>query len=139
MKKRIIRVVIDTNWWVSFVISSYKSQLTTVLLHPNIEIYSCEELDQEVFETLDDANLQKYIQPNIKEEFVRLYPAAINPIIVKSTATACRDPKDNFLLALLKDAKAHYLITGDKDLLSLNTFGKTAIVTMSEFLRIAGS
>ena len=138
MRKRVIRVVIDTNWWVSFVINSYKSQLTTVLLHPDIDIYSCAELDQEIFETLNDANLQKYIQPNIKEEFLRLYPAAINLIIVKSTATACRDPKDNFLLALSKDAKAHYLITGDKDLLSLNSFGKTVIVTMSEFIRIIG-
>ncbi|MBL7794541.1 MAG: putative toxin-antitoxin system toxin component, PIN family [Saprospiraceae bacterium] len=136
MRKRVIRVVIDTNWWISFVINSYKSQLTTVLLHPNIEIYSCEELAQEIFKTLDDANLQKYIQPSVKEEFIRLYPSVVNTIVVQSKVTACRDPKDNFLLALSKDAKALYLITGDKDLLSLNKFGKTAIVTMSEFLRI---
>jgi predicted nucleic acid-binding protein len=43
-------------------------------------------------------------------------------------------PKDNFLLALAKDGKAHYLLTGDKDLLDLEKFGKTRIVTISHFL-----
>jgi len=43
------------------------------------------------------------------------------------------DPKDNFLLALAKDGNADYLITGDNNLLSLKEFGKTKIVTLSEF------
>jgi predicted nucleic acid-binding protein len=39
----------------------------------------------------------------------------------------------NFLLALAQDSQADYLVTGDKDLLSLDTFGKTRIITMSVF------
>jgi predicted nucleic acid-binding protein len=48
----------------------------------------------------------------------------------------CRDPKDNFLLALAKDGLADYLITGDRDLLSVKKFGKTQIVTLNEFEKI---
>jgi putative PIN family toxin of toxin-antitoxin system len=33
--------------------------------------------------------------------------------------TACRDPKDDFLLSLAKDGKATHLITRDKDLLDI--------------------
>jgi uncharacterized protein len=53
---------------------------------------------------------------------------------VKSTVNVCRDPKDNFLLALAQDSNAHYLITGDQDLLALKKFGKTSIITIAEYL-----
>ena len=48
----------------------------------------------------------------------------------------CRDVKDNYLLALSKDADADYLITGDKDLLVLKQFENTLIVTLPQFLEI---
>ena len=55
-------------------------------------------------------------------------------IDVSSTVDVCRDAKDNFLLALAKDGKASHLLTGDKDLLVLKNFGKTKILTISEYL-----
>lgn len=55
---------------------------------------------------------------------------------VVSKVNVCRDWKDNFLLALSKDAKADYLISGDKDLLDLRKFGKTKILTLTEFLEV---
>ena len=48
----------------------------------------------------------------------------------------CRDIKDNYLLALSKDSNADYLITGDKDLLDLNKFENTEIVTLPQFIEI---
>jgi hypothetical protein len=38
------------------------------------------------------------------------------------------------LLALAKDSKATFLITGDKDLLVLKQFENTSIITLTEFL-----
>jgi putative PIN family toxin of toxin-antitoxin system len=58
----------------------------------------------------------------------------IDLIEVKSTITVCRDPKDNFLLALAADGNAHYLLTGDKDLLDIKKLNKTKISTISDFL-----
>lgn len=52
---------------------------------------------------------------------------------VKSNVNLCRDPKDNFLLALAKDGKADYLLTGDNDLLVLEKMGKTNIIKVTEF------
>ncbi len=48
----------------------------------------------------------------------------IDLIEVESIITICRDPKDNFLLALAKDGKANYLLKGDKDLLELKNLAK---------------
>jgi putative PIN family toxin of toxin-antitoxin system len=52
---------------------------------------------------------------------------------VYSVIDVCRDPKDNYLLALAKDGEADYLVTDDKDLLVLQQFGKTKIVDLTVF------
>ena len=48
-------------------------------------------------------------------------------------APICRDPKDDYLMALLLQAKPMHLITGDKDLLVLKEKWP-AILTATEFL-----
>ena len=58
----------------------------------------------------------------------------IDLIDVISIISICRDPKDNFLLALAKDGKADFLLTGDKDLIDLKKIGKTKINTITSFL-----
>lgn len=55
-------------------------------------------------------------------------------IDIQSVVTICRDPKDNYLLALVKDAKADFLTTGDQDLLVLKSFEGTEIITYRDFL-----
>ncbi len=53
---------------------------------------------------------------------------------VKSKVDICRDKEDNFLLSLAKDGKVDYLITGDKDLLVIEMFEKTKIISLTGFL-----
>ncbi|MGV2387456.1 MAG UNVERIFIED_CONTAM: putative toxin-antitoxin system toxin component, PIN family [Microcystis novacekii LVE1205-3] len=55
-------------------------------------------------------------------------------IETKSKINICRDAKDNYLLALAKDSQADFLITGDQDLLILQQFEITKIVTYQQFL-----
>ena len=66
---------------------------------------------------------------------MEVFEPYIELIEVRSTVNVCRDPDDNFLLALAKDGKANYLLTGDEDLLILKNFGKTSIVTIASFLK----
>lgn len=78
--------------------------------------------------------LKKYFSANAVEEMLLNIEAYIELIEVKSSVKVCRDVKDNFLLALAKDGKANYLLTGDKDLLDLSKYGKTKILTISKFI-----
>jgi uncharacterized protein len=48
----------------------------------------------------------------------------------------CRDKDDDEILALAQSASADYIITGDKDLLVLNTFNSIPIVSPWEFWQI---
>ena len=57
----------------------------------------------------------------------------IDLIKVKSVIKICRDPKDNFLLALAKDGRANFLLTGDRDLLELEKIDNTKIITITKF------
>jgi hypothetical protein len=92
------------------------------------------ELLYEINATVTKPKLKKYFSANAMEEMLLNLEAYIELVAVKSIVKVCRDTKDNFLLALSKDGKADYLLTGDKDLLELAKFGKTEIITISKFL-----
>ena len=47
-----------------------------------------------------------------------------------------RDVKNNYLIGMCKSYKPDFLVTGDSDLLVLETFEETTILTMTQFLQI---
>ena len=47
----------------------------------------------------------------------------------------CRDPNDDRVLETAANAKARYLVAGDKDLLTLKSFSGIDVVTPAEYLR----
>jgi len=51
----------------------------------------------------------------------------------------CRDPKDDFILECAQTGNADLIVTGDKDLLSLKSFGSIQIVTPRQYLDISGN
>src|ERR1035438_6302260 len=46
------------------------------------------------------------------------------------------DPKDSFLLALAEASQADFLVTGDKELLSLKHYKSTRIITPAAMIEI---
>ncbi len=62
------------------------------------------------------------------------FEPVLDLIEVESIVAFCRDPNDNFLLALAQDGKAVYLFTGGKDLLELVKYGSTKIKIISSFV-----
>jgi putative PIN family toxin of toxin-antitoxin system len=49
--------------------------------------------------------------------------------------SASRDPDDDRVLACAVEGRGQIIITGDRDLLSLNPFGKIEILSPADFLR----
>ena len=95
-------------------------------------------VSEELFNDLESAIRKPYPAKKIVrseyEKFVSDLRSIAEFVEVHSIVEICRDPKDNFLLALAKDGNADYLITGDKDLTVLKEFEKTKIVTLKEFI-----
>ena len=136
VKNKITRVVIDTNIWVSFLISDKYRKLDTLLLGNRIKILFSTELLEELNKVSIYPKLKKYFPPNAVEEMITNLGAYIELIKVITKTDVCRDSNDNFLLSLAKDGKAKYLITGDADLLILKVFGKTKIITLTDYFKL---
>jgi putative PIN family toxin of toxin-antitoxin system len=80
--------------------------------------------------------LKKYFDQEKVEELVSLLEIISTKIKLDKVEQICRDPKDDFLLALAKQSKADFLVTGDKDLLELKKYHKTQIVTVNQFIKL---
>jgi len=130
------RIVIDTNLWISFLLTKKFDFIDKLLYNSNTVLIFSAELIAELIEVTDRPKLSKFFTADeLKLVFEIIeYHAIFIPVI--SYVNLCRDSKDNFLLSLAKDSKADYLITGDKDLLVLKTFEETKILTISEFQTI---
>ena len=133
-KNKPLQLVVDTNLWISFLISDRQGKLDTLLFSDKIRFLFSDELLDEINRTITKPKLKKYFLPNAMEEMLLALESYIDLIKVRSQLSVCRDSKDNFLLALSKDGKADFLLTGDKDLLSLKKLGKTKIITITRFL-----
>jgi putative PIN family toxin of toxin-antitoxin system len=129
-----VRIIIDTNLWISFIISKRFDALDSLIQSNQVRLLFSIELIEEIQATIEKPKLKKHFAANSVEQMLLTFKSFIEVIPVKSKVNVCRDPNDDFLLALSNDGKANYLVTGDKDLLSLNRYRKTDIVTFSQFI-----
>lgn len=134
MLKRKSRVVIDTNLWISFLLTKDFSKLDVMLYEQKVVLLFSNELLEEFLEVTSRPKFKKYFSPENVQHLLQQIHLYSEFIEVTSDIRLCRDEKDNFLLSLAKDGKATHLITGDKDLLELDKIGKTKIVTMADYL-----
>jgi uncharacterized protein len=128
------RVIFDTNIWISFLIGKQFDSLKELLITAAVQpIFSAQLLD-ELLATTQKPKLQRYFQKD-KVDNLMIFLREIGEVVdSQSIVSACRDPKDNYLLALAKDSNADFLITGDRDLLILESFERTKIVTYQDFI-----
>ena len=128
------RIVIDTNVWISFLIGKYVEDLEQKILEKNLVVLYSPALLTEIEEVLARPKFRKYFHERELDIIIEIFKTTGEKIQVKSKVNACRDAKDNFLLALCKDGKANYLISRDLDLIDLKIFENTHIVNYRTFI-----
>ncbi len=57
-------------------------------------------------------------------------------IDVISKIDVCRDPDDNKFIECAVDSKCYYIVSGDKDLLTVHEYDGIEIVTVADFLEM---
>lgn len=78
----------------------------------------------------------RYITPEERQTFLLDFSQTVELILTDSfTTKECRDPKDNQYLELAINGQAECLITGDQDLLILNSFQDILILSIGEFMK----
>ena len=130
-----MKVIVDTNVWISFLLGKRLTMLRCLFNRDDIKIFVSEILLKEIREV----SCRPKFKDKIKQESLDLLFMLIGSRceIVASTNEAdihVRDKKDVFLLSIAKNINADYLIAGDQDLLILEKFEGTRILTFSDFM-----
>jgi len=133
MKNGNVRVIFDTNVWISFLIGKRLSFIRNQITNGDLKIIVTPQLLKEIKLVTTREKLKKYFPKNSVKELIDLLEIIAVNIEIKSKHNICRDPIDNFLLDLIDYSKADFLVTGDSDLLAHNTFKSAQILTPNEF------
>lgn len=135
MQNKVSRIIIDTNLWISFLITKDFTKLDEIIFSKHGILVFSQELLDEFLEVARRPKFRRFFSNSDIEEMLETIDEYADFVEVRTKTDVCRDPKDNFLLSLSTDGKADYLLTGDKDLLDLTKFGETTIITISSFLQ----
>jgi putative PIN family toxin of toxin-antitoxin system len=130
-----MKIVLDSNIWISFAIGKRLLELEYVFNQPDIYIYASDQLFLEVSATLRKPKLQRYVSAERRNVLLK-YMATCPMATIDAQTIRCRDPKDNFLLSLAQTVQADFLITGDNDLLVLKRHFSTAIISFNDFISL---
>ena len=130
-----MRIVIDTNVVASAVFFGGRPAelLRMVIRHEHLAVATDEIVDE--YQATISYLLDKYGGKKLQLSIVPIF-SAMEIIQATSKADICRDPDDNKFISCAIDGHCYYVVSGDKDLLSLEQFGNIKIVTVAEFLEL---
>lgn len=127
--------VLDTNTLISaLLISSSVSRAALQKADDLGRIVFSKETLAELNSTLVRSKFDKYVNLDDRLHYIERLEARGLIVSTTSTFTDCRDVKDNMFLNIAYDAKATYIISGDKDLLVLHPFHDISIISASDFI-----
>ena len=128
-----MRIIVDTNLWISILIKHRLRKLTAGLSDGQITLVVCNELVDEIirvfrrpkfsgcYSEAQLITLRAFLDENTEKH------------IINGAVMGCRDPKDDFLLELAAVSSADFLVAGDRDLLELRGIGECRIISPSDF------
>ena len=114
------------------------SSLKLLLVDGIIEPIFSQQLFDEIALVTQKPKLQKYFSQEEVNDLMDFLKQIGVLVEIRSSVLLCRDPKDNYLLALAQDSEVDYLITGDRDLLTLENFAGVIILTYQDFISTTG-
>lgn len=143
-ESRRIRVVVDTNQFVSGAISTQGNSfiLLEAIRLRRVTLIISQEQRGELADVLSRRRLRERfgVSAEVRGRILTLVDTAgVRVPLALPVPMDVRDPKDVMILASALSGRAHYIVTGDDDLLSLDgapALGALRIVTVRDFLAI---
>lgn len=91
-------------------------------------------LIEELADVLSRPKFAFYIDPEDSREFLQALGGIAARVAVTAHVRICRDPKDDHILALAQSGQARAIVTGHRDLLTLDPFGAIRILAPRAYL-----
>jgi putative PIN family toxin of toxin-antitoxin system len=134
-----MKIVLDTNTVISALIwTGAPHQILKLKAHRNLSLFTSPFLLNELDRVLHYPKIVKILQKRSLEPADLLFAYLsvshlINPVQLPNVS---RDSDDNHVLACALEAKADLIVSGDDDLLTLQSFRSIPIKNASDALRL---
>ena len=135
-----IRAVLDTNLLVSYLLTHRPPIATLIdehLAQEHFVLVTGVELLEELDRVLRCPRLQRYYTGETRTRYVALI-AALSDIaeLPESVPRICRDPDDDWVIACAVVGEADAIVSGDRDLLTLERAGDIPVLSAAQFLAV---
>ena len=130
-----MRLVVDTNIFVSAALKDASWPAETIRWIATYGgLLKSAITEQELLAVLQRPRIAPKIEPDFSDRLRRMLAAA-ELVTIAERVAACRDPDDDKFLELAVNGSADVIISGDADLLTLDTFRGIPIITAAAFAR----
>ena len=134
-----MKVLFDTNLWISFMIGKRLATLADVLCRNDVHVYMSEQLLEEVQTVIARPKFNAIISAESRLAFQDMVDNVCywTPITIQAKSPI-RDIKDLFILSMAESVPVDFIVSGDKDLTELRSHAGIPILSYSEFLNKLG-
>lgn len=130
-----MRLVVDTNVFVSAALKEASWPGNTVRWIAKFDgLLKSAVTEREVLEVLRRPRIAQKLPSSFLENIEQLFVAA-ELVTITEAVTGCRDPDDDKFLALAVNGRADVIVSGDDDLLALDTVRGIPIISPAAFGR----
>ena len=130
-----MKILFDSNLWISFMIGKRLSSLADVLCRHDIEVYISEQQLNEIRRVIDRPKFNNIISPDTRYYFFEMvYDVCLMTDITVEAKSDIRDPKDLYLLSMAESVPVDIIVSGDRDLTDLKEHAGIPIITYNELL-----
>jgi len=132
-----MKILFDTNLWISFMIGKRLSTLADVLCRRDVEVYVSEQLLNEIRDVIARPKFDHLISTETRYFFFEMvYNVCHMTDITVEAVTPIRDIKDIYLLSMAESVPVDYIVSGDKDLTELHEHAGIPILKYSELISL---
>lgn len=130
-----MKVLFDTNLWISFMIGKRLSSLAEVLNRQDVEVYVSEQLLDEIRTVIARPKFDNLVSEETRFYFFEMvYDVCHFTDITVQSESPIRDIKDLYLLSIAESVPVDCIVSGDKDLTDLGKHANIPILKYSEFI-----
>ena len=133
-----MKVMFDSNLWISFMIGKRLSSLAEVLCRHDVEVYVSEQLLDEIRGVIAREKFDKLISAETRYYFFEMvYDVCLFTDITVEAKSDIRDPKDLYLLSMAESVPVDYIVSGDRDLTDMKQHAGIPILKYSELTKVS--
>ncbi len=130
-----MRILFDTNLWISFMIGRRLASLREVLYRHDVKVYVSEQELDEIRNVIERPKFDKLISQETRYYFFEMvYDVCLFTDITVNAISPIRDPKDLYLLSMAESVPVDYIVSGDSDLTDLGQHNGIPIIKYIQLL-----